>query len=381
MNQRFRFPAARRLSGMALALLLLVPFTAQAQQARVVDRAVLERLLVAEDARGKGAGGLAPITEGLTSQDTLIRRVAVRAVGRLQRPDLAGKLIPILSDPVPAIRAEAAIAVAQSLRRVQRGAPPADSTELSVAHAQLALDEAIGKETNATVAGAMAEALGRLPLGDSVAGRTAEQAILSAARSRLNFGFAHGLYWLAATRRFTGGLSQPAIALLGTTARSARDTTLRRMAVLALGTGGYLDSATVTVASRDPDEQVRRLALAGAADLSPVSRAGLVRRCAGRSRSVMVRVAAIAVARMGSPSPDCAPIIRATGEPHPYVVLTAIDALGAACADSASAAVALVSIINRPTSPSAESNRGWQPAAHAIAALSKSRPGPRERVA
>lgn len=370
MNQRFRFPAARRLSGMALALLLPVRFTAQAQQARVVDRAVLERLLVAEDARGKGAGALAPITEGLTSQDTLIRRVAVRAVGRLQRPDLAGKLIPILSDPVPAIRAEAAIAVAQSLRRVRRGAPPTDSTELSVAHAQLALDEAIGKESNATVAGAMAEALGRLSLGDSVAGRTAEQAILSAARSRLNFGFAHGLYWLAATRRFTGGLSQPAIALLRTTARSARDTTLRRMAVLALGTGGYLDSATVTVASRDPDEQVRRLALAGAADLSPVSRAGLVRRALA-DPSVMVRVAAIAAARVGSPSPDCAPIIRATGEPHPYVVLTAIDALGAACADSASAAVALVSIINRPTSPSAESNRGWQPAAHAIAALSK----------
>lgn len=340
-------------------------------QARVSDRGALERLLVAEDARGKGSGGLAPITDGLTSQDTLIRRVAVRAAGRLQRPDLARLLLPALADPVAAVRAEASIAIAQGLRRVRRGAVGADSGELSVTGAQDALERAILQESNDSVAGVMAEALGRLPLGDSVAGRAAEQAILTRAGSRLNFGFAHGLYWLAATRRFSGGLSQPAIVLLRGTAVSARDTTVRRISVLALSTAGALDSATLFTASRDRDDQVRRLALAGAAGLSPAARATLVRN-AQADRSMIVRVDAIAAARAGSSPPDCAPIIRATQDPHPYVALTAIDALGAPCADTAAAVAALARIADRPMGRSDQRlTRGWQPAAHALVALSK----------
>jgi cyclophilin family peptidyl-prolyl cis-trans isomerase len=46
--------------------------------------ALLQRMLVAEDARGTGAEGIAPLLEGEKSSDTLIHRVAVRGLERLK---------------------------------------------------------------------------------------------------------------------------------------------------------------------------------------------------------------------------------------------------------------------------------------------------------
>ena len=88
-----------------------------------VDTALLQRLLVAEDARGTGAEGLDPLLTALAGGDTLLRRLAVRGLGRFQRPELGRRLLPSLADPVPAVRAEAANAVAQSAPAVapQRG--------------------------------------------------------------------------------------------------------------------------------------------------------------------------------------------------------------------------------------------------------------------
>ena len=45
--------------------------------------ALLQRILVAEDARGTGAEGTKPLLEGLASKDSTIRNVAARAFGRL----------------------------------------------------------------------------------------------------------------------------------------------------------------------------------------------------------------------------------------------------------------------------------------------------------
>ncbi|MEO8202133.1 MAG: peptidylprolyl isomerase [Gemmatimonadota bacterium] len=371
MNLRHGLPAIRRILLPIISMAMFLPLHAHAQQTGAVDRARLERLLIAEDSRGKGTSGIAPIMEGLTSRDTLIRRVAVRALGRLQRPDLAAHLVPVLSDSIPAVRSEAAIAMAQGLRGVRRGSPDTDSAGLTVTRALQALNESIVQEKNDSVAGAMAEALGRLPLGDSVAGRRAEHAILTRAGSTLNFGMAHGLFWLAATRRFSGGLSQPAIVLLRATSLTAADTLARRISILALGAAAALDSSTMFAAFQDRDEQVRRLALAGAAALSPGDRVGLVRQ-ALTDRSMIVRVAAIGAARAGNDRPDCGPIIGATRDPHSYVVLTAIDALGAPCGDSAAVVAALLEIIQRkPAGLDESSNRGWQAAAHALVALSR----------
>ena len=307
--------------------------------------------------------------DALNGSDTLLRRIAVRAIGRLQRPDLGSSLLPLLSDPVPDIRAEAAIAIAQSLRGQPRGAPSVDGA-LTVAGARTALTGAILLEPNDSVAGVAAEAIGRLLLVDSLQGRSAEQAILIRAGGRLNYGMAHGLFWLALSRRFSGGLSAASIPPLKEAALNAREPAVRRMGVLTLGLAGALDSATTFSASRDPDDQVRRLALAGAGGLTPEARTELVRRALSDS-SVIVRVGAVGAARAGTTSPDCSPLMTALEDPHPYVILAAIDAMGQPCANRVEVAATLARITGFGEAESETDPRGWQANAHALVALSK----------
>src|SRR4029077_14793126 len=118
----------------------------------------LQRLLVAEDARGTGADGITPLTTEVRGTDPLLRRVAVRAVGRLQRPDLLPMLVVALTDVVPAIRATAADGIAHSLSRVRPVA--SDSGQVHVHTAARALVNALGNEPDNGVAGSIAEALG-----------------------------------------------------------------------------------------------------------------------------------------------------------------------------------------------------------------------------
>src|SRR6478736_1083786 len=91
------------------------PVAAQSPEPVTVDTAALQRLLVAEDARGTLRDGIAPLLEALGGGDTLLRR--------------------LLTDSVPAVRGEAANAIAQSLRRSKRNEPAPDSTRLGVGEA------------------------------------------------------------------------------------------------------------------------------------------------------------------------------------------------------------------------------------------------------
>src|ERR1700682_4886203 len=122
-----------RLSAITLGLALAVwprPGVSQTAVTSPVDTAALQRLLAAEDARGTGPDGLAPLLAPLAGTDTLLRRVATRGLGRFQRPDLGRRLSPSLNDSLPSVRAEAANAVAQSMQGVQRGDTTSDSTRL-----------------------------------------------------------------------------------------------------------------------------------------------------------------------------------------------------------------------------------------------------------
>ena len=71
-----------------------------------------ERMLQAEDARPTTAAGLAPLMEGLKGNG---RRTAIRAIGRMERPEMIALIAPALNDGV-GIRAEAANALAQMAR-------------------------------------------------------------------------------------------------------------------------------------------------------------------------------------------------------------------------------------------------------------------------
>jgi hypothetical protein len=123
----------------------------------------LQRLLVAEDARGTGRNGIAPLLEALGGGDTLLRRLAVRGLGRLQRPELGRVLLPLLTDSVPAVRGEAANAIAQSLRRSKRNEPAPDSARLGVGEAARVLTTALGRADSMVLGGLASRSGGYFP--------------------------------------------------------------------------------------------------------------------------------------------------------------------------------------------------------------------------
>ncbi|HET6577530.1 MAG TPA: HEAT repeat domain-containing protein, partial [Gemmatimonadales bacterium] len=330
----------RRLaSGFVLAL-QAATLTAQTPASAPVDTATLDRLLVAEDARGTGVDGLTPLLSALEGKDTLLRRLAARGLGRIQRPELGRRLLPLLADPVPAVRTEAANAVAQSMRRVRRDTILTDGTQLTPREAAAALERALATEQDAAVADALGQSLGRLALPDSAAARTAEAAIRGRLAARQTVGLVHGLYTLARARRATGNLSPGSVLLLRRTAIEAGDTAVRRLALRTLAAADGLDSATAVRTARDRDDEARRMTLRGSGTLSPGLRAALVRRALADPSTIM-RVEAVAAARLGDSLPDCSPMLAAARDREPYVALTAIDSLGGGCSGRNAAAAAL----------------------------------------
>ncbi|HEX6616532.1 MAG TPA: peptidylprolyl isomerase [Gemmatimonadales bacterium] len=351
--------------------LLAIPTAAAAGQTRAsapADSGALQRLLVAEDARGTGQDGIDPLLAALDTPDTLLRRVAVRGLGRLQRPGLGARLIPLLSDPDPAIRAEAANALAQSLRNVTRGAP-GDSAQEHVREAAAALTGALGRESDPAVVDAFGESLGRLPFADSSAARQAERTLADRLAKRPAAGLVHGLYTLARARRTTGNLSPSSIALLRKLSTDAPDTMARRLAVRTLAATDGLDSATAVRAFRDRDDEVRRMVLRGSGPLPAGVRAGLVRRGLGDPRTI-VRVEAVTASRFGDGPHDCGPLLAAAHDREPYVALAAIDSLGGGCADTG-AALATLRRLAAGRGGSGPVDHRWQEGAHAVLALAR----------
>ncbi len=333
------------------------------------DSAALQRVLAAEDARGTGPDGLDPLLRALSGEDELLRRVAVRGLGRLQRPELGRRLLPLLEDPAPAVRAEAANAVAQSLRRLRRSAADTVGAGLNTREGAAALAQALGTESDARVVDALAQSLGRLPLPDSAAARAAEGAIRARFAQRRTPGLAHGLYTLARARRATGTLTPESMTLLRRAAVASPDTLVRRLSLLTLAAAGGLDRATAERAMRDRDAETRRMALRGIGPLPAPVRAGLI-RAASRDPSPIVRAEVAAAARLGEGAPACAPIVALARDPLPYVSLTAIDSLGSGCGDARAAAAGLARLAREPVTSGPPDHR-WQRPAHAVLALAR----------
>jgi cyclophilin family peptidyl-prolyl cis-trans isomerase/HEAT repeat protein len=338
---------------------------------------------VAEDRRGKGPNGIEPIVRGVASSDAVVRRVAVRALGRLQRPDLYHEIAKLLEDESFEVRAEAANALGQASQGAR-----SDSIRASVfvADALHILSTRLGRETHPQVLGALARSIGRLPYRDSAAARTAESRIVASVanpRSRPSqwhtSGVAHGLYALARARRALGSLSESAITWLANTvlAPPSRDGELaRRLALLALAANGSARSDVAARAARDPDSQLRRINVAyvGAAR-APETRA-IVAAALGDD-SATVRLEAVRVWRQHFAASDCAPLVSALRDAAAHVALAAIDALGGACPDTAATSGLLTNVIEGKfelANARLRSDGAFHAGAHALVSLARIAP-------
>lgn len=327
----------------------------------------------------------------MRSRDPETVRLAVRALGRIERPSLLPDILPALRSTFPEVRAEAANAVAQAVSAPRReGARPAvdgasarrmNAQDAAMTSAQNALVERLQAEGDSSVRAGLYEAIARLRYRSATDVERAEAVLVNsidvntAVEDRL--GVAKGLEALARTsgeiRRLGPGARDALARLLGgEPARPnqdpLRDARVRRLALEALMADGSLSEETLAIAARDPDPQVRRLAVRGA----PTSRQAASHVDRGlKDEAAMVRLEAVRVVRLRGPDTACPVALATLADPDAHVALAALDQLSA-CGDRADAVSTLERIIDEAHELDVE--RAWHKPAHALVALASASP-------
>lgn len=309
------------------------------------DAALKQAIVSAEAARASTPGDLQPLADGVRNDSPVIQQMAVRALGRLERPDLIPNILPLLVANTPSVRAEAANALAQA---VQAPGKP------NVKPAAVPLRARLEAEKDPIVRGVLYEALGRLPYETAAEVRDAEDVLVKGA-SEANpnhvvlLGTARGFEALYRVHAKKGPATDAALGRLRELVRSKPDTRtkmaqentarVRRLAVMALQFVGA-DVETLRVGLKDPDALVRKQAASfleghgrpiygeeAAKQLQPA----LLDAMSLHDSSALVRYEAVQGYGFYLRDRSCDPLIDATNDTTTAVAQAAIDALGGGC--------------------------------------------------
>lgn len=364
-----------------LALLVAAPAAAQPS--------LRERMLVAEDQRAPGDADLATLRQGLGSSDAAIRRQAVRAIGRLERPELISLVSRLLTDPNADVRAETVNAIGQ-LARGAEGLAAATSRLLVRAKA----------EPTPRVRGVVAATLGRLAYTTASDVQQVERVIaqmLPAAGTERTIavnldeiaGAAEGLEALI---RQSGKISPPtpatidrlraASAMRGRAQDADVLARIRRLSLAALVAAGRVDGPLLQEGLDDADEEVRRLTMIAArAEIEGPD--GILQKGLADANP-RVRYEALQTWGRALQTRSCAPVLAAIRDQNPHVMLLAIDLLGNGCPEQDSpvsatlrrVAQALTSLDRQVGAMDGITASGttWHAPAHALVALAKVAP-------
>lgn len=307
------------------------------------QRARLARMMAEEDAR-PAADDAGELRAGLAADSALLRRFAVRGLGRLEDPAGLPAIEPLLADPDPAVRAQAADAVAQAVYN------EASATAATMLQARLAAD------VDPAARGALAMALGRLrPVDAAAAGATFDTLVelTHNAPPETLVPALRGIEWLV---RSNADDLQPsgdnAARLVALThygrsggeghlddgdapvdpARTLAAARVRRLALAALRAGAALAADTVETALYDPDVEVRRLAAAAAAAVPQRERRQVLLKIALADTAAPVRYEGLGgYAQELREQAGCTPVVEAVDDADAHVSLRAIDLLSQAC--------------------------------------------------
>ena len=329
-------------------------------------------ILQAEDRRAATAADLATLRAGARAGDAQTRRMAVRALGRLERPSIIPEIVPALRNALPEIRAEAANAIAQAAQGWRADRSPSDARALTSALGTLIARRRVDED--AEVRAAICESVGRLPYRTEADVSQAERALVDAAGSATTItdrlGVAKGLEALTRGAQKIAPPGAETIALLRRlVVASPADvgaSRIRRLAFDALVTAKVVDADTIRAAASDPDAQVRRAAVRAAALAGHDAAEGDIVHAALTDTSPMVRYEALR-----GVADDCDAATAATRDGDMHVVLLAFFRLSA-CGGLPDAAALLERTIDDLSD--AASPRGWQRAAHALVALAAAHP-------
>src|SRR5688572_9527387 len=326
-------------------LLLVFTFVASTASAQSLQ----ERMLQAEDARPTTDAGLAPLMEGLKGNG---RRTAVRAIGRLERPEMIPLIAPALNDGV-GVRAEAANALAQMART-----PAAVAEVQKLLLARAATDASLNTWESW---GEIAAALGRLPYDTAAQVAETEALLLTGLPAPDSLaeietaalaGSARGFESLARTVRAKklpplGERTWDLLRWAATAQRTPSDprsALTRRLAMAALVTGNQATTSVIERGLNDADAEVRRFAAVAAATDARIDERERVIKIALADKEPRVRLEGVRAWGRHLQKTSCAPLRAAVKDPNPHVMLQAIDQLGNACPAAESAAADLAAI-------------------------------------
>jgi cyclophilin family peptidyl-prolyl cis-trans isomerase/HEAT repeat protein len=364
----------------ALLAVVLVPCLAGCDSGRggrssgEMDAQLWQAMLAAEDSRAVTAEGMSPLYQGLRSEDPEIRQIAVRALGRLERPSLVRSILRLLTDSVAGVRAEAANALGQAVY----GGGASDVV------APLLMT--LRSESDPAVRGVIAQTLGRLPYESADTVRLVEVALVdlaNATETTTLIGTARGLESLIRHQGRTFAPEPGTIAALhalsvyssdhGSDREAGEAARIRRLATAALvGNGRAADLPQLALS--DPDPQVRRLAVDGAGTIESAAHRAEIIGLYLADTSASVRYEALrAYGRYVQPTQGCEAVHRALSDPDPHVALLAIDLLGDGCGTGEEPVEILVGIAD-----SLSRDRTWHRPAHALVSLAKVSPIPAE---
>ena len=357
----------------ALALVLGLGLTAAAQPAAMSEArvAAIEKMLRGEDARDA-----ALIREAM--QEGQERRRGIRALGRLEQPELIRHVAPALNDGV-GIRAEAAWALAQLAR-----------TPEATVEVQRLLTERAGIDAELGTWepwGEIVAALGRLPFDTAEQAGAAERVLVQGLPAPDSFndveaaqlaGAVRGLEALARTVRARqlgtlDGRTWDLLRWAATAQRPAADprsALTRKLAMAALVTGQQATASVIDRALIDSDAEVRRLAAqASGMDGALAGRDALLARALA-DKVARVRLEGLRAYGRQLQKASCGPVRDAVKDADPHVRLQAIDQLGSGCPAAEGAGAELKAVVDSlGTQP-----RAWHAPAHALVALARVSP-------
>jgi cyclophilin family peptidyl-prolyl cis-trans isomerase len=299
-------------------------------------------------------------------------RRAIRALGRLERPALSGKLIPLLAHSRPAVRLVAAQAVAQAAQGF-RGDSSLEKRGAAWPAITAALGDRAAEESEPFVLGMVALSLGRLPyLSPEEILAAREHLVALSLRVKENpevlLDVSRGMEMLT---RATGGRVPLEAAFVGRLRELARasalDTRVRRHALGALVAARVADDSSLAQALASADPELRRLGLSGL-DIASARAIWVSPLLTALGDSVpQVRLEALgAWARVVRES-GCSRMRLAAWDAAPSVALLALDLLGSCAVDSL--AIPALLQASRPV-PGVT----WHRAAHALVSLARLAP-------
>jgi cyclophilin family peptidyl-prolyl cis-trans isomerase/HEAT repeat protein len=321
-----------------------------------------DAILAAEDARPPTRDGLAPLFRGLASSDTIAQRLAVRGLGRQERAEFVSDIVPLLAATTATVRAEAANALGQAVVRDDEGA------------AREALERRLGLEDDPFVRGVVLRTLGRLPNPSEDERRRTERLLVQATHGRDGDaspatleGAAHGLFFLYRRTAAHTPPSVDAIERLVELTAPHHPPLVRRLGMAALVATGRTDSGALLDALRDPEREVRRLAVLAAATQADLpGRERVVRRAWGDPDPAVRYEAIRAFSRRMLPTEGCAPLLPLLHDPAVAVRLQVIELLGQ-CGPAAAPILARIAAAGFPAN-------AWHEPARALVALARVAP-------